>query len=774
MSFQAKNGVFRGDPAPENSRRSEEMRMPAASADSAEAGQSAPAIRQPLIRRPDFVLHPPVAAAELLRKEGSGWRGMLACNRHLILMLFVSQFVSEIVLRVNVDGPFFTIGLLYLTLLCLVRAVALSALLRALPQKVRSAATYALLLIFPFIYAAQLVYYKFFRTFFVIYSVGHGGQILQFLEDIVIKVLRNTPWFVIMLSPLSIYYVFVKKKIDADCARNKKRGADVFAALAAAFVLFGATVGVMAFDRSLNSPWEHYFLENEILSGTNQFGLLSAMTVDASHMVYPRSALIGDDLLPPPTDPPVVTDPDQSEQDPQSSEPVIVVPRNPNVLPVDYDARLEGFSTDNNSSPVLMGKTRADLVRYLDLVFSRTAPTYTNDHTGRGKGFNLIFVTAESFSKYCIDEELTPTLWQMYHQGVHFENFYVPVWTVSTLDGEYAGLCGMIPKQGVWTLKEAHKNNMAMVPGRMFERLGYTTYAWHNHTWNYYSRDLSHPNLGYEYRGLGHGLEVKRTWPESDLEMIEKTAFEFVDKEPFHVYYLTVSGHANWTKMGNAMAARHWDTFSHLDLPHEGIAYLAANYELELAMESLMQQLREAGIADRTLIVINPDHYPYALEEHSSYEALAGKSLDKVFDIYESCALFYHDGIEPEVIDKYCTSLDLLPTIYNYMGVPYDSRFFSGRDIFSDTEALAIFLGRSWITEKGRYDAATGTFTLHQGQELDDQAAYIERINREVKLRYDTARVIIDSDYYKDLLTDEDWDEINQPYLDFMKENPWP
>ncbi len=153
---------------------------------------------------------------------------------------------------------------------------------------------------------------------------------------------------------------------------------------------------------------------------------------------------------------------------------------------------------------------------------------------------------------------------------------------------------------------------------------------------------------------------------------------------------------------------------------------------------------------------------------------MAGKSLDKVFDIYESCALFYHDGIEPEVVDKYSTSLDLLPTIYNYMGVPYDSRFLSGRDIFSDTEGLAIFLGRSWITEKGRYNAATGSFTLHEGQELDDQTAYIERINREVKLRYDTARVVIDSDYYKDLLSDEDWAEINQPYLSFMEENPWP
>lgn len=732
-------------------------------------------IRQPVIRRPDFQGHGTGLLQNPPREREENRRIIHSCGLDLALLMFGTQLISELVLRLNVDGPFFTIGLLYLTLLCLVRSLVLAALLRILPQRARTVATYALLFLLPFMYSAQLVYYKFFRTFFVVYSIGHGGQILQFLEDIIIKVLRNTPWFVIMLLPITVHFVFVKRRVNRDCVKRKKRWAESLAALAAAFVLYGVTVGVMATDRSLNSPWEHYFLENEILSGTSQFGLLSAMGVDASHMIYPRSALVPDDLITIPTEP--TTPPEPSRPPDGETEPTgpqETVPREPNILPIDYEGRLAGKIPEGDSSPVLMGKTRADLVQYLDLVFSRTTPSFTNDHTGRGKGFNLIFVTAESFSKYCIDEELTPTLWQMYHQGVYFKHFYVPVWTVSTLDGEYAGLCGMIPKQGVWTLKEAHKNDMAMVPGRMLGRLGYATYAWHNHTWNYYSRDLSHPNLGYDYRGLGHGLEVKRTWPESDLEMIDKTVFEFVDQEPFHVYYLTVSGHANWTKMGNAMASRHWDTFAHLDLPHEGIAYLAANYELELAMESLLRQLREAGVADRTLIVINPDHYPYALEEHSSYEALAGKSLDKVFDIYESCALFYHDGIEPEVVDKYCTSLDLLPTIYNYMGVPYDSRLLSGRDIFSDSEDLAIFLGRSWITDKGRYDAVTGNFTLHEGQWLEDEAAYIQRINREVKLRYDTARIIIDSDYYRDLLSDEEWAAINAPYLAYMRDHPWP
>ena len=731
--------------------------------------------RAPLIDRSHFVKEDDIIEAVEL-PEDNKWSQLEArFPVRLTLLFFAAQLIYEVILRLNVDGQFLTVGLFYLSLFCLIRSVFFAAVISILPARVKSRAIFFLLVLLPVIYASQLIYYKFFRTFFVFYSVGEGGQILQFLEDIIVKVLRNLPWIILLFIPLIVWRVYLKEKISAMYQKMIKGWRVWLTAGMIMFLLFGSTVGIMAFNRSFNSPWEHYFLENEILTGTNQFGLLTAMGVDISHLIYPRSAIIQDDLIPDPIDPPKPikpTIPDPSS-DPTESEAPPPVIRYPNILPIDFEARLLNDGVDDGSLPVLMGKSRADLVSYLDLVFSRTQPSYTNDHTGRGEGFNLIFVTAESFSKYCIDEELTPTLWMMYHEGVHFENFYVPVWTVSTLDGEYAGLCGMIPKQGVWTLKEAHKNDMAMVPGNMFRRLGYTTYAWHNHTWNYYSRDLSHPNLGYDYRGLGHGLSVVPTWPESDLEMIEKTAFEFVNQEPFHVYYLTVSGHANWTKNGNAMSTKHWDTFSHLDLPHEGIAYLAANYELELAMTSLLEQLRDAGIAERTLIVINPDHYPYALEEHSSYEALAGKKLDKEFDIYESCALFYHDGIEPEVVDKYATSLDLLPTIYNYMGVPYDSRFFSGRDIFSDSEAIAIFLGRSWITEEGRYNALTATFTPHPGRELEDQEEYVDRINREVKLRYDTARVVIDSDYYRDLLTDEEWAEINEPYIRYMEELPW-
>ena len=56
-------------------------------------------------------------------------------------------------------------------------------------------------------------------------------------------------------------------------------------------------------------------------------------------------------------------------------------------------------------------------------------------------------------------------------------------------------------------------------------------------------------------------------------------------------------------------------------------------------------------------------------------------------------------------------SLDILPTLLNLFGVPYDSRLLVGRDVFSDAPPLVLWPDGSWKTETDSFDAATGSFT---------------------------------------------------------------
>jgi phosphoglycerol transferase MdoB-like AlkP superfamily enzyme len=361
------------------------------------------------------------------------------------------------------------------------------------------------------------------------------------------------------------------------------------------------------------------------------------------------------------------------------------------------------------------------------------------------EGYNLVFITAEGYSHYAVDAELTPTLHKMTHEGFHFTDFYNPIWGVSTSDGEYVATTSLIPKSGVWSMYKSGENSLPFAMGNQLRQLGYKTLAYHNHTYDYYRRDVSHPNLGYDYKGVGNGLEVKKTWPESDVEMIKVTTPEFVDDEPFHAYYMTVSGHMLYNFTGNFIASKNRDLVEDLPYTEAGKAYLATQIELDRALKLLMERLEEAGVADNTLIVLSADHYPYGLEQEE-IDDLAGHEVDSNFELHKSSLIIYAKGMSPEVVDRPVSSLDIIPTVSNLMGLEFDSRLLMGRDAFSDADPLVIFGNRSFITDKGRYNSVAREFIPDEGLNVPED--YQTRISEEIERQFYYSTMVLDRDYY--------------------------
>ena len=106
-----------------------------------------------------------------------------------------------------------------------------------------------------------------------------------------------------------------------------------------------------------------------------------------------------------------------------------------------------------------------DAIAEMNGYFSSQKESSKNGMTGIFKGKNLIYITAESFTDLAIDKEHTPTLYKMSREGVSFENYYNPVWGVSTLDGEYVNCLGLIPKAGVWSMTESSDNDLPYALG---------------------------------------------------------------------------------------------------------------------------------------------------------------------------------------------------------------------------------------------------------------------------------------------------------------------
>jgi len=580
-----------------------------------------------------------------------------------------------------------------------------------------------LFIIVVIIYVSQLIYFQFFRTFYSMYSLGKSAQIFEFWKDVAQYLLDHFIVSILLLLPIIILIAFGKKMLPLNKMSWAKRGV-----LLCLFVLCYSVgiAAVFASGKAQNTAYDLYFKNNSPLLSVEHLGLLTSMRLDFQRLVTHWSPDVKAPVIAEPR--PIKSKPAKEIPEKQQEEKVVEY----NVLDIDFSN--------------LISEESDQAIKDMHQYFSSVQPTEKNDYTGKYKGYNLILLTAEGFSPFAIDKNVTPTLFKLAHEGYQFTNFYTPIWQVSTSDGEYVALQSLIPKSGVWSFQESGKNHLPFVLGNRLKKLNYSSRAYHNHTYTYYGRNISHPNLGYDYKGLGNGLDVKETWPESDLEMMEKTVPEYIHDEPFHTYYMTVSGHMQYSFTGNYMAWKNKKYVEHLPYSDEAKAYIATQIELDRALEHLLAELEKAGVADRTLIALSADHYPYGLDDQTIDE-LAGHSIEKNFELYKNTFILYTKGMEPEVISKPASSLDILPTLSNLLGLEYDSRLLMGKDIFSNSEPLIPFLNKSFITDKGTYNAETRTFTPTNGEQINED--YIKHISSIVEAKFYYSTKILEKDYYR-------------------------
>ena len=573
--------------------------------------------------------------------------------------------------------------------------------------------------------------YQCFMTFRTVLA-GADGIATGFFSVVVSLVLRNLWRIGLVLLPIVLYAIFAKPRK----LRVWQKILPAFLA-AALYVLGFCTVSWLGTDAAKLRDAYHFD------SAVRSFGLNMGLTLEA---LNGGAAQKEEDFITviqteaptqAPTEVPEAAAPEETV--PPTEPPVVY---GDNVLDFDFAALAEA---EEKSSVAKVHSYVAGLT-----------PTARNEYTGLFAGKNLILITAEAFSAEAIDPELTPTLYRLATEGIEFTDYYQPSWGGSTSTGEYSVLTGLVAAEGIESIKESLQQDLFLSIGKQLQAQGYHSAAYHNHSYTYYDRHKTHVHFGYDtFTGMRNGMEegVKDQWPESDLEMMEFTVQQYIDKQPFSVYYMTVSGHALYNRPGNNMARKHYDAVAELDASEAVKCYMATQLELEYAMESLLRQLEDAGIANDTVIVISTDHYPYGLEKSSTW----GNEEDYLAELYgytpsnavereHSALIIWSGSIEGENIqvDEPVYSLDILPTLSNLFGVPYDSRLLVGRDVFSGAEPLVLWPDYSWKTDKGTY--ISGQFTPAEGAKIPE--GYVDRICAAVKNKITYSKSVAQLDYF--------------------------
>ena len=569
------------------------------------------------------------------------------------------------------------------------------------------------------IYISQYVYYKFYNSIYSVFSVIKGTEQVfgGFFSSILIMIKNNILVIIIMLLPLILFIILGKKIFNY----NKSKLNNIILSIAFIILFLVKSLIIIFSNNGMYSLHRLYFETHAPMLLINKTGLLSMEVMDVERFIF------GFD--------------EKFEISKETSREIDEIEYN--IIDINFDELIEN-------------ETNEDVIK-LHEYFKNAQPTNKNEYTGIFEGKNLIYITAEGFDTIAVDKELTPTLYKLVNNSFIFKNYYQPLYSISTSDGEYMALNGLLPKEGVWSFYRSSFIDMPYGLGNVFKKMGYKEInAYHDHTYKFYDRNLSHPNLGFDYKGCGNGLEKLincNIWPESDLEMINATIDDYIDSDSFVTYYMTVSGHLNYTFKDNSMSYKNKDLVSDLPYSEHVKAYLAANIELDRALNALITELENKGKLDDTVIVLSPDHYPYGLTK-SELNEISEKDRNDKFENFHTSLIIYNSGMtENVIVDKYVSSIDLLPTIYNLFGIEYDSRLLIGNDALSDSEGLVILSDRSWINENASYNSMTETYTKFK--DVDEE--YLNKINEEVYKRFTVSSMLLYEkegtylDYYRRL-----------------------
>ena len=627
---------------------------------------------------------------------------------------------------------FWDTPLVYILLFSAAGGFLLSALVDILPRKAAHIVTYVLCVFWTVLTCIEYCCKSYFKSYWGLSFITQmtGNVVGNFFSTMLEIIFGRIVFILLSFLPLVLLIIFRRRLLPGKTLSVRCR---VIAL--AVFAVCQAVGSALCYTGEDRADYTYNYVTDYAVP---RFGLAATIRLEAQYAIFglPDAPVIQVDEPEPVPDAPVVYDYNKME--------------------LDFTA----------TSDLVGGSTLENMHNY----FSSKTASQQNEYTGMFKGKNLIQITAEAFSPYVISKELTPTLYKLTHEGFVFTNYYQPGWGQSTTGGEFAHMTGIIPTwvNGNLSFYASHQDYMPFALGNQFRALGYTTVAYHNNSYTYYNRHLTHPNLGYDYYGQGNGLTLTVPgWPYSDLEMMELTAPAYIEDyvntgKPFHAYYMSVSGHANWG-WGNAMSAKNREAavaaYPDASQPVQG--YIAANLELEYALTYLLEQLEAAGIADDTVICMTADHYPYALvtDEVDYYQELSGKQ-DSELDIsrYKNTWLLWSGSMESSVtVNTPCSAIDILPTVSNLFGLEFDSRLMSGHDVFAQNYnasqastcmplvILPTNRGYSWITAAGTYDAKTRTFTPNPGITVADD--YVKTVSSLIDAKYSYARQLIQYDY---------------------------
>ncbi len=336
-------------------------------------------------------------------------------------------------------------------------------------------------------------------------------------------------------------------------------------------------------------------------------------------------------------------------------------------------------------------------------------------------GDNLIVVMMESIEWFAIDPYNTPNLWALKtgeasehisNQAAVFNNYYS---NNKTNVSENLCMLGYMPSVCNFNTNSPNLYSTKYSLPNLFKNEGYTTSFFHNWDANFYTRNTTNKDIGFDniytiddFESSTKSTKFNYYNLESDFAEQFMNKIAPTDGKPFMSFYTTVSSHGLYN-VSNPQFEKYSKSYNeNLSKMQEWMSLEGYHYPTDVSMQSifkhyksaamdtdemigkLFKHLKDNSLLDNTTVVIYSDHYSFY---HDLSNEIKGtlKSDYASQESYVVPLMIYSEKLTGSTIDTFCSPYDLYPTLCEMYGLSYNTINAQGKNMFSSEISETVY-----------------------------------------------------------------------------------
>ncbi|WP_337034671.1 LTA synthase family protein [Paenibacillus illinoisensis] len=314
---------------------------------------------------------------------------------------------------------------------------------------------------------------------------------------------------------------------------------------------------------------------------------------------------------------------------------------------------------------------------------------------GKYKDSNLIIVQGEAFMNFMIGQsiggqEITPHFNELMKESQYYSHFYHQTGQGRTSDADFGANISLHPLPVGSAFVRYADHAYDSLPSILKDN-GYSTNVFHAYESGFWNRYTMYQNMDYDkfYSKNDFEQDDPLGWSLSDESFFRQSVQKMDSEvtEPFYSFLITLSSHHPYALPQDKQQ---------LDVGEfEGTMfgdYLQSVHYVDSALGSMVEDLKNRGLWDKTIFMFYGDH-DNSIKEQAQYEQFLGRSLNELDmeQIMNEVPLLVHlpDGAEAGTVDQPAGQLDITPSALHLLGIP-DKYYHMGNDIYDGSSRTVV------------------------------------------------------------------------------------